>query len=142
MHILLFEKPLFFCTHRLSFLFLYIWCPRRDLNPQHSASKADASANWTTRALLERDTGLKPASLAWKARAQSIYQSRINGGQYRIQTYNLRFRRPMLYPVELTDHIWRSDWESNPDRRFCRPLHKSFCHRTILMHQYILFLDH
>ena len=29
-----------------------VWCPRRDLNPQHSASKADASANWTTRAII------------------------------------------------------------------------------------------
>ena len=30
---------------------------------------------------LERDMGLKPISLAWKARAQSIYQSRNFGGE-------------------------------------------------------------
>ena len=28
------------------------WCPWRDSNPQHSEFEADASTNWTTRALM------------------------------------------------------------------------------------------
>ena len=52
---------------------------------------------------MERDKRLELFSLAWKARAQPIYQSRINGVPRRTQTLNLWFRRPVLYSVELSE---------------------------------------
>ena len=45
-----------------------VWCPRRDLNPQHLVSKTSASANWTTRALMEFREGFKPSTFAFVAR--------------------------------------------------------------------------
>ena len=80
--------------------------------------------------MLERGTGLKPVSLAWKARAQSIYQPRkklvrttrlelvtmrwqrsilplnyirIYGGRRRTRTLNPCVRSTVLYPVELSN---------------------------------------
>lgn len=43
-------------------LAMLTWCPRRDLNPQHSDFESDASANWTTRARWSgrRDSNSRP----------------------------------------------------------------------------------
>ena len=38
------------------------------------------------------------------------------GAPQRIRTYNLRFRKPMLCPVELGMHEWRFQRDSNPYR--------------------------
>lgn len=66
--------------HSLKFIIIFlIWCAWRDLNPQNSVSKTDTYANSVTSALVERDKRLELFSTAWKAGAQPIYQSRING---------------------------------------------------------------
>ena len=52
-----------------SSVYLY-WCPWRDSNSHHLASKASASTSWTTRALTwSGEWGSNPRPLAWQARA-------------------------------------------------------------------------
>ena len=104
------------------------WCPRRDLNPQHSASKADASANWTTRALywsglrdsnsflqlgrlghnpytkpalMEFREGLKPSTSAFVARCSIQLSYRNWSGQSGSNRRHLRWQRSAL-PLSYT----------------------------------------
>lgn len=48
---------------------------------------------------LERNMRIKLISLAWKAKAQSIYQSRINGAEDGIRTRDILLGKQVLYQL-------------------------------------------
>lgn len=55
-----FERPSLTVYPALIVSFHRNWCPRRDLNPQHSDFEADTSTNCITRAYLAESIGIEP----------------------------------------------------------------------------------
>lgn len=53
-----------------------IWCPSTESNCKMQITKLLLYHLTTGAKHLERNTGIKPVSLAWKAKAQSLYQFR------------------------------------------------------------------
>ena len=103
-------------------VYLY-WCPWRDSNPHHLASKASASTSWTTRALLERRMGVEPTTTCLASKSSTTELPPRIGVPKGIRTPNLRFRRPMLYPVGLSRHIGGATQIRTGTLRICSPTH-------------------
>ena len=92
------------------------WGERRDSNPRHSVPQTDALTNWATITIIGiRCRSRTHANWVGTSRATVTLSVHEIGAPKRIRTFDLRFRRPTLYPAELWVHdIWWTLRDSNP----------------------------